>query len=62
MNVTELMPVLRKYEKCPSCGSSKIGNGEGGIVIDDVSYIRTCKCGYKITIDANGKIVKEMES
>ncbi|MCC5428679.1 DUF3797 domain-containing protein [Clostridium botulinum] len=46
---------MKKYEKCPKCGNNKIGNGEGGIIIEDDTYTRTCKCGFKITINEDGK-------
>lgn len=58
MNAFKLMDVLKKYEKCPKCGNNKIGNGEGGIVVEDDTYTRTCKCGFKITVNENGKEIK----
>ena len=44
---------LFKYAICPECGNENIGNGEGGIVIDE-TYTRYCKCGFKVTIFVNG--------
>lgn len=58
MNIRALMPILKKYEKCPSCGSTTIGNGQGGIIIEDDTYTRTCICGFRKTVDENGKEVK----
>ncbi|WMJ79557.1 DUF3797 domain-containing protein [Clostridium sp. MB40-C1] len=55
MNIRTLLPIMKKYEVCPKCGSTTIGNGEGGIVVEDNFYIRTCKCGFKITVDGNGR-------
>ncbi|HCL4549710.1 DUF3797 domain-containing protein [Clostridium botulinum] len=55
MDVKTLLPIMKKYEKCPKCGSNRIGNGEGGIIIEDDTYTRTCKCGFKITINEDGK-------
>ncbi|NEZ76673.1 DUF3797 domain-containing protein [Clostridium botulinum] len=57
MNSRELMPIMKKYEKCPKCRNNKIGNGEGGIIVEDDTYTRTCKCGFKITVDENSKKV-----
>lgn len=57
MNIRELIPIMKKYEKCPKCGSTKIGNSEGGIIVEDDTYTRTCKCGFKITVDKNNKEV-----
>ncbi|MDU5080255.1 DUF3797 domain-containing protein [uncultured Tissierella sp.] len=46
MYVSKLIPIMKKYEKCPQCGSTTVGNGEGGITVDDTTYKRTCKCGF----------------
>lgn len=42
---------MKKYEICPNCGSTTIGNGEGGIIVEDNTYTRTCKCGFKKTVN-----------
>ncbi len=42
----------------PRCGNNKIGNGEGGIIIEDDTYTRTCKCGFKIKINEDGKEIR----
>lgn len=60
MEITKLMPIMKKYEKCPNCGSTTVGNGKGGIIIEDDTYTRTCKCGFKITVDENDKEIKEV--
>lgn len=57
MNVLKVMPLLKKYEKCPICGSSTIGNGQGGIIIENNNYTRTCKCGFFIKVNENGKVL-----
>lgn len=46
---------MPKYEKCPDCGNDKVGNGQGAIIVEDDTYTRKCKCGFKITVDENGK-------
>lgn len=55
MNVRTLIPIMKKYEKCPNCGSTTIGNGEGAIIVEEETYTRTCKCGFKITVNEDGK-------
>jgi len=54
MNVEKVMPLLNKYEKCPQCGNTLIGKHQGSIRIEDKTFTRTCKCGFKITVDKNG--------
>lgn len=55
MNPFKLMPLMSKYEKCPECGSDRIGNGQGGIIVEDNTFTRTCKCGFKITVNVEGE-------
>lgn len=57
MNAYKLLEIMPKYEKCPMCGSTSIGNGAGGIIVEDETFTRTCKCGFKITVDENGNEV-----
>lgn len=57
MNAYKLLEIMPKYEKCPNCGSTTIGNGQGGIIVEDETFTRTCKCGFKITVDENGNEV-----
>lgn len=58
MDVKTLLPIMKKYEKCPKCGNDKVGTDEGGIIVEDDTYTRTCKCGFKITINKYGKEIK----
>lgn len=57
MNAYKLLAIMPKYEKCPNCGSTTIGNGQGGVIVEDETFTRTCKCGFKITVDENGNEV-----
>ena len=34
MNAFKLLEIMRKYEKCPSYGSTTIGNGKGEIIVE----------------------------
>lgn len=57
----KLLYIMKTYEQCPNCGSSTIGNGQGGIFVESNTYTRTCKCGFNITVDENNNeiITKE---
>lgn len=50
MNALKAVELLRKYDKCPECGSDKIGNGSGTIEILEDTFKRTCKCGWSIEV------------
>ena len=54
MNAYKLLALISKYEKCPNCGSEIIGNGQGGVIVEDETFTRTCKCGWKIKVDEDG--------
>ncbi|MGJ9460099.1 DUF3797 domain-containing protein [Oceanobacillus sp. CF4.6] len=38
------------YAACPACGNDKVGNGEGSVSVDEDTFARTCKCGFKIEL------------
>ena len=57
MNAVKAMKVSQKYAVCPDCGNGLIGNGQGSIVIDETTFMRTCRCGFHITIDESNKII-----
>lgn len=59
MNVKEVIELNNKYAFCPKCKNDNLGNGEGGVYIDDYKFIRYCKCGYKITVFKNGTELEE---
>ena len=54
MEIEKLMAIMPKYEIRPSCGSDRIGGGCGGVIVEDNTFTRTCKCGFKITVDEDG--------
>ena len=58
MNAGRMLAIMPKYNDCPKCGSDKVGNGEGAIIVEDDTYTRKCKCGFEITVDENGKEIK----
>lgn len=52
MTITEFINLMKKYEKCPYCGCSTIGNGTGTLEGDSSKgyFRRTCRCGWSVTI------------
>lgn len=50
MNIADSMKLLKKYSKCPDCGSDKVSNGEGTYSIDGNTFVQTCKCGFEIEV------------
>nr|DAD85710.1 MAG TPA: protein of unknown function (DUF3797) [Siphoviridae sp. ctP6113] len=59
MTIPEFINLMKKYEKCPYCGCSTIGNGTGTLEGDTAKefFRRTCSCGWSVTIrDGSFKI------
>lgn len=56
MNVLKSVQLMRKYNNCPACGSDKVGNGEGKLIIEDETFYRSCKCGWEVKTDEDGKV------
>lgn len=48
MNTDKVLKLLDKYSVCPKCGNRIIGKGEGTLIIDNKTFIRTCKCGFRV--------------
>ncbi|NFF59823.1 DUF3797 domain-containing protein [Clostridium botulinum] len=38
MEAFKVVSLIRKYEKCPRCGNDKVGNGEGGVVVEEDTF------------------------
>jgi hypothetical protein len=38
MKTFKLLEIMPKYEKCPSYGNTTIGNGQGGIIVEDNTF------------------------
>lgn len=51
MNIIPARKLTEQYAVCPECGNDRIGNGEGALVVDEDTFTRSCKCGWKITVD-----------
>lgn len=50
MNAYTSLKLMKKYSDCPKCGNGLVGNGEGKMIIDDDTFFRSCKCGWKVEI------------
>ena len=62
MNCMKSLELMKKYSNCPICGNGILGKGEGKLEITDDTFIRECKCGFKVTTDENGKqIITNLE-
>lgn len=59
MNMFKSMQLIKKYAKCPKCGNDKLGNGQGGLIVEEDTLRRFCKCGWNITVDGNGNEIKK---
>ncbi|MFL8712827.1 DUF3797 domain-containing protein [Clostridioides sp. GD02377] len=51
MKSKDVLKLSEKYCFCPKCGSDKLGNNEGALIVEEHIYLRKCKCGFEITID-----------
>lgn len=58
MDALKVLKIMPKYNNCPKCGNGKVGNGEGKLIVEDDTFTRECNCGFKTTLDENGKEIK----
>ena len=54
MKLTRALELMKKYPRCPKCGSKMIGSGERTLEIDDDTFRRTCKCGWTVVAKEEG--------
>lgn len=59
MNAFDALELSAKYAYCKNCKSSKVGGGEGTLKIEDVTLTRSCKCGWEIVVNEDGKVLSE---
>lgn len=59
MNAITVLKLMEKYKNCPDCGNGQIGNGEGALVVEETTFTRKCKCGFKITLNENGQEINK---
>ncbi|MEW6065598.1 MAG: DUF3797 domain-containing protein [Bacillota bacterium] len=55
MNASKVLQLMTQYNDCPKCGNGLIGKGQGKLIILEAMFIRECRCGFKVTLDENGK-------
>jgi hypothetical protein len=60
MNALKTIELLRKYAKCQDCGNDVVSNGEGGIEVTDLTFKRTCKCGWSIEVNEEDRPINEL--
>lgn len=59
MNILKTVELIDKYGKCPKCGSDKLGNGKGSLVVEDKTFYRSCQCGWSIKTNEEGEIIND---
>lgn len=55
MNLQKASELIIKYGVCPECKNDKVGAGEGVLITNEHHFFRSCKCGWSIRIDLDGK-------
>ncbi len=58
MNILKSVELMKKYSSCLQCGNDKIGNGAGKLHIEEDTFYRSCKCGWKIKTDEDGNLIE----
>ncbi|UWD43285.1 DUF3797 domain-containing protein (plasmid) [Clostridioides difficile] len=51
MKMINVFKLLSMYCICPECGSDKLGEGEGSLIVDEYTFHRKYKCGFDIIVD-----------
>lgn len=55
VNLKRSVELMERYQICETCGNEAVGNGEGTLKITGSTFIRTCKCGWKVEIKEEQK-------
>lgn len=55
MNMLKASELMDKYGACPDCGNGLLGENQGGIVVEEGTFRRFCKCGFDLVIDNESK-------
>lgn len=50
MKIMKALELANKYNVCPKCGNEYVGDGQGSVNIEGNTFLRTCKCGWKVEI------------
>lgn len=59
MNIENVIELLDKYGTCPQCGNNILNGNENSLIIEEDSFIRTCECGFKMALNANGEVIEK---
>ncbi|MEN7644247.1 DUF3797 domain-containing protein [Clostridioides difficile] len=51
MKMRNVFKLSSMYCICPKCGSDKLGEGEGSLIVDEYTFRRKCKCGFDMIVD-----------
>lgn len=51
MRIGKLTKVMNKYIECPICGHDKLGKNNGALIVEDNTFERSCRCGFRIVIN-----------
>lgn len=55
----ESMELIKRYATCPECGNDRLGGepSQGTLSVEDDVFIRSCRCGWSVTVDRRIKHV-----
>lgn len=57
MNITSFNNIIRKYKKCPNCGSSW-KDTKLQVELENEIITISCECGFLKRVDENNKEIK----
>lgn len=55
MNMFKASELMDKYGACPDCGNDLLGENQGGIVVEEDTFRRFCKCGFDLVVNSDSK-------
>lgn len=60
MTALDNVEFMKKYAKCPKCGSVDVGSDKGSLLCDTEKghFKRTCNCGWFIEIKEDREFMK----
>lgn len=53
MLIQETVELMKRYGNCHECGNDRVGGepSQGALVIEEDTFTRSCKCGWKVVVD-----------
>lgn len=58
MNGIKSLELMKKYQDCPKCGSSKLDGG--CLKIESETMTRGCSCGWEIVVHESELVLSEI--